>query len=39
MENYQLLDQIMLILAILIVGGGLFMLFQGISAMNKNNQK
>jgi hypothetical protein len=35
MENYQLLDQIMLILAILIVGGGLFMLFQGISAMNK----
>lgn len=34
MENTQLMDTILLILAILIVGSGLFMLFQGVLAIN-----
>jgi hypothetical protein len=38
MENYQILDKIMLVFALLILGGGFFILFQGVFAMGKDNK-
>lgn len=39
MENTQILDKILLVFALLILAGGFFILFQGVFAMGKEDQK
>lgn len=38
MEKNQILDQVMLVFALLILGGGFFILVQGVLAMGKEDK-